>query len=193
MITTGYSEAIADRIASEHAMLAARWFPGFRSAAGRADEVFPSDSLLDHIPSLIVDISAYLRAPEDEAIAANTLVVEKARELGHCATSSGRRCTRCCVSIRCSAASCCALSRMNPSASNFTAGARRMRGGRLAPPPCGRRADAGDRPDVRRPLYRRRSPSNPNGCASSRAWRLTSGASRWHRLRPPCRCCGGRS
>jgi signal transduction histidine kinase len=31
---------------------------------------------------LIVDISAYLKAPADEAIAANTLVVDKARELG---------------------------------------------------------------------------------------------------------------
>jgi len=47
-----------------------------------ANEVFPSDSLLDHIPSLIVDLSEYLKAPQDEAIAANTLVVQKARELG---------------------------------------------------------------------------------------------------------------
>jgi signal transduction histidine kinase len=47
-----------------------------------AREVFPTESLLDHIPALIVDISTYLRAPETEAIAANTLVVEKARELG---------------------------------------------------------------------------------------------------------------
>jgi signal transduction histidine kinase len=44
--------------------------------------VFPSDSLLDHIPSLIVDISNYVRAPEAEAIAANTLVIDKAKELG---------------------------------------------------------------------------------------------------------------
>jgi len=83
MITTGYAEAIADRIAAEHALLAARWFARLRDLLPvAADEVFPSDSLLDHIPSLIVDISAYLRAPEEEAIAANTLVVEKARELG---------------------------------------------------------------------------------------------------------------
>jgi signal transduction histidine kinase len=83
MITTGFSEAIADRIASEHALLAARWFARLRDLLPvAADEVFPSDSLLDHIPSLIVDISAYVRAPETEAIAANTLVVQKARELG---------------------------------------------------------------------------------------------------------------
>jgi signal transduction histidine kinase len=83
MITTGFSEAIADRIAAEHALLAARWFARLRDLIPvGANEVFPSDSLLDHIPSLIVDISDYLRAPEDEAIAANTLVVQKARELG---------------------------------------------------------------------------------------------------------------
>jgi signal transduction histidine kinase len=83
MIMTGYSEAIADRIAAEHALLAARWFARLRDLLPvGANEVFPSDSLLDHIPSLIVDISAYLKAPEDEAIAANTLVVDKARELG---------------------------------------------------------------------------------------------------------------
>jgi signal transduction histidine kinase len=83
MLTTGYSEAIADRIASEHALLAARWFARLNDLLPVvANEVFPSDSLLDHIPSLIVDLSAYLKAPEDEAIAANTLVVQKARELG---------------------------------------------------------------------------------------------------------------
>ncbi len=83
MIMTGFSEAIADRIASEHALLAARWFARLNDLLPvGANEVFPSASLLDHIPSLIVDISAYLKAPEEEAIAANTQVVAKARELG---------------------------------------------------------------------------------------------------------------
>jgi signal transduction histidine kinase len=83
LITTGFSEAIAERLASEHATLAARWFSRLNDLLPvDANEVFPSDSLLDHIPSLIVDISHYLRAPEAEAIAANTTVVNKARELG---------------------------------------------------------------------------------------------------------------
>src|SRR5262245_45550450 len=83
MITTGFSAAIADRMAAEHATLAARWFSRLRELIPvTANEVFPSDRLLDHIPALIVDISAYVRAPEEEAIAANTLVVQKARELG---------------------------------------------------------------------------------------------------------------
>lgn len=83
MVMTGFAEAIADRMSEEHAQLAARWFARLRDLLPvEANEVFPSDSLLDHIPSLIVDISAYLKAPEEEAIVANTLVGEKARELG---------------------------------------------------------------------------------------------------------------
>ena len=83
MVTTGFAEVIADRIAAEHALLAARWFARLRDLLPvDANEVFPSDRLLDHIPSLIVDISEYLKAPEEQAIVANTVVIEKARELG---------------------------------------------------------------------------------------------------------------
>jgi signal transduction histidine kinase len=83
LITTGFTEAIAERMAADHALLAARWFSRLHDLLPvDANEVFPSDSLLDHIPSLIVDVSAYLKAPEEQAIAANTLVVDKARELG---------------------------------------------------------------------------------------------------------------
>lgn len=83
MVTTGFAEVIADRIAAEHALLAARWFARLRDLLPvEANEVFPSDRLLDHIPSLIVDLSDYLKAPEEQAIVANTVVVEKARELG---------------------------------------------------------------------------------------------------------------
>jgi signal transduction histidine kinase len=82
-VTTGFAAAIADRIAAEHALLAARWFARLRELLPvGADEVFPSDSLLDHIPTLILDVSEYVRAPQEQAIAANTQVVEKARELG---------------------------------------------------------------------------------------------------------------
>jgi signal transduction histidine kinase len=64
-------------------LLAARWFARLRDLLPvGAEEVFPSDSLLDHIPSLIIDISNYVKAPEAEAIAANTKVTDKARELG---------------------------------------------------------------------------------------------------------------
>src|SRR5215217_1666566 len=83
VVETGFAAAIAERIAAEHALLAARWFARLRELLPvDAAEVFPTDSLLDHIPSLIVDISEYVKAPEDQAIAANSRVVNKARELG---------------------------------------------------------------------------------------------------------------
>jgi signal transduction histidine kinase len=47
-----------------------------------AAAIFPSAQLLDHIPLLITHIADYLRAPADQAIAANTSVIEKAQELG---------------------------------------------------------------------------------------------------------------
>ena len=83
MLTTGFAATIANRLADDHAALAARWFARLRVLVPVSDnEVFPSDSLLDHIPSLIIDISDYIRTPETDAIAANTRVFEKARELG---------------------------------------------------------------------------------------------------------------
>lgn len=83
MLTTGFAEVLADRVEADHAVLAARWFERLRELLPvAATEVFPTASLLDHIPALILDISGYLRAPAEAAIAANTLVVEKARELG---------------------------------------------------------------------------------------------------------------
>ena len=83
MVTTGFADTIADRMAADHALLAARWFSRLNDLLPvGANEVFPSNSLLDHIPSLIVDISGYVKAPELDPIAANTQVVDKARELG---------------------------------------------------------------------------------------------------------------
>src|SRR6185295_1167927 len=47
-----------------------------------ANEVFPTDHLLDHIPALIREVAGYLRAPEIDAVAANTAIIAKAQELG---------------------------------------------------------------------------------------------------------------
>jgi signal transduction histidine kinase len=83
MITTDFRDLIADRIRVEHRTLATRWFERLLDLLPvDARDVFPTDSLLDHVPALIVDISGYLRHPEEGAIAANTAVLEKARELG---------------------------------------------------------------------------------------------------------------
>jgi len=79
----GYASVIAARIASERLTLAARWLERLREMLTvAANDVFPSDQLLDHIPSLVQEISGYIAAPEAEEIAANAAVMEKARELG---------------------------------------------------------------------------------------------------------------
>lgn len=83
MILTEFGDLIAERMRAEHQVLAARWFERLVELLpvdGR--DVFPTESLLDHIPALIVEISGYLRQPEVDAIAANTAILEKARELG---------------------------------------------------------------------------------------------------------------
>src|SRR5215831_7482488 len=68
---------------AEHRVLAARWLERLLTLIPvDAREVFPSESLLDHIPALILEISEYLRQPAKEAIAANTAILDKARELG---------------------------------------------------------------------------------------------------------------
>src|SRR4051812_22657582 len=78
-----YPSAIAARISAERLTLAARWLSRLRELLTvTANEVFPSEQLLDHIPALVGEIAGYLAAPTEEEIAANAAVMEKARELG---------------------------------------------------------------------------------------------------------------
>ncbi len=82
-VTKDYASAIAGRISVERFTLAGLWLGRLRDLLTvTANEVFPSHQLLDHIPSLVEEISGYLAAPADEEIAANAAVMEKARELG---------------------------------------------------------------------------------------------------------------
>src|SRR5262249_36700684 len=83
MIETEFEELLARRMRAEHKALAARWFERlFDMLPVDARSIFPTDSLLDHVPALIVEISEYLRDPAADAIAGNTAILEKARELG---------------------------------------------------------------------------------------------------------------
>ena len=83
MLTAEFESVIADRIISQYQDLAARWFERLVDLLPvDAREVFPTDSLLDHIPALILEIGDYVRQPDDVAIAANTVLIDKARELG---------------------------------------------------------------------------------------------------------------
>jgi signal transduction histidine kinase len=83
MIITGFGDLIAARMRSEHRAIAARWFERLLEVIPvNARDIFPTDSLLDHVPALILEIGEYLRQPEDEAIASNTAILKKAGELG---------------------------------------------------------------------------------------------------------------
>jgi signal transduction histidine kinase len=78
-----YAGVMSQRVASESRMLAARWLSRLKEILSvAANEVFASDELLDHIPSLVEEIATYLGAPTDNEIAANSAVMAKARELG---------------------------------------------------------------------------------------------------------------
>ena len=83
MITTHLRDVIAERMRVEHRALAARWFSRLLVLVPVDKQgVFPTHSLLDHIPELILEISAFLRHPEESAISANTSILDKATELG---------------------------------------------------------------------------------------------------------------
>jgi signal transduction histidine kinase len=78
-----FGNQIAKRMVAEHQILASKWLDRLNALLPVGpNEVFPTDHLLDHIPSLIVEIATYLRDPEREEFAANTLMMAKARELG---------------------------------------------------------------------------------------------------------------
>jgi signal transduction histidine kinase len=73
----------ASRLAAEHTALARLWLERLDQLLDvEKREVFPTHQLLDHIPDLLKEIAAYLRAPADQEIAANTSVMAKAAELG---------------------------------------------------------------------------------------------------------------
>jgi hypothetical protein len=77
-----FSVAIGARIEAESGALAARWLERLIAVIPvEPTNVFPTESLLDHIPNLIEQIAKSLTAPEHE-IAGSTFVVAKARELG---------------------------------------------------------------------------------------------------------------
>ena len=83
MLTTEFDTFIADRIGEQHRALATRWFERLLTLLPvGAREIFPTSSLLDHIPLVIAEIGECLRRPDEVAVAANTSLTDKARELG---------------------------------------------------------------------------------------------------------------
>jgi len=79
----GFGDLIAERIQAEHIELSARWLERLKGLLSvEANDVFPTEHLLDHIPALIHEVAEYVRSPEAEAVLANTSITTKAQELG---------------------------------------------------------------------------------------------------------------
>lgn len=76
-------DRLARRLHAAQADLAATWLERLQELLPVSPySIFPSNSLLDHIPQLISAIADYVKAPEAEQIGANTTVISKAAELG---------------------------------------------------------------------------------------------------------------
>jgi signal transduction histidine kinase len=83
LTAAGFGDLMAERISAEHLSISARWLERLRDLLTvEANEVFPTEHLLDHIPALIQDVAHYIRSPATEAVAANTSITMKAQELG---------------------------------------------------------------------------------------------------------------
>ena len=83
LTTADFANAMAERISAEHVSLSARWLERLMGLLSlEPNEVFPTKELLDHIPTLIREVANYVRAPEAEAVGANTAIITKAQELG---------------------------------------------------------------------------------------------------------------
>jgi signal transduction histidine kinase len=83
------AKAVADRMRSSSEDLTHRWLDRI-SARVRLDpnRVFPTDSLLDHMPMLILGIADYIENPE-KVILSEVPIVAKAMELGELRFSQG--------------------------------------------------------------------------------------------------------
>ena len=86
MVATANSSCAAVlgvRLQHANRILAERWLDRLVALVPvEARSVFPSDLLLDHIPGLIDEIGKFVADPAEEDIAARTIVIDKARELG---------------------------------------------------------------------------------------------------------------
>ena len=83
-VASDFSTAIAVRIEESRQVLAARWLEELKRVVPVSEnEIFPGDELLGQIPALIHELASYLKAPKEEAIAANAVVTARATELGH--------------------------------------------------------------------------------------------------------------
>ncbi len=83
LTAASFGDFIASRIRAEHVAISSRWLERLRALVMvDANDVFPTDHLLDHIPALIREVADYIGVPEIEAVSSNTAIMTKAQELG---------------------------------------------------------------------------------------------------------------
>ena len=77
-----FCDVIAQRIRAAHREIASRWLQRLKALLPvDTNDIFPSDQILDHIPTLIQEVAEYVATPAD-AVVANTVILAKAHELG---------------------------------------------------------------------------------------------------------------
>jgi signal transduction histidine kinase len=82
-VASDFRALVGQWIEAAHETLASRWFEQLRHLVPVApNDIFPGDQPLGHLPALILELAAFLRAPSDQPIAANAVVTAKATELG---------------------------------------------------------------------------------------------------------------
>ena len=83
-VASDFGSAIARRIEDSRLLLASRWLEELKRVVPVAEnEIFPGDELLGQMPALIQELASVLKAPAEEAIAANDVLTARATELGH--------------------------------------------------------------------------------------------------------------
>lgn len=82
-VISDFRFVIAERLEAANQTLAARWLEELKKVvAVPPGDIFPGEQLLGHVPALIRELAAFVRAPREEDIAANGMVTKRAIELG---------------------------------------------------------------------------------------------------------------
>ncbi len=82
-LSSDFCSIIAARIRAANQEISQVWLTRLKALLPvDVNDIFPSDQVLDHIPSLINEIADYVAAEATDAVAANTAIQSKAHELG---------------------------------------------------------------------------------------------------------------
>ena len=83
VLDASYGEIVGASIEDANQQLSERWLESLVALMPvDPQSVFSTNALLDHISALIQEIGKYVGAPATEDIAAKSIVIDKARELG---------------------------------------------------------------------------------------------------------------